>query len=341
MGVKEYQFAGDNRHLLNEYHRQLDSLGEWIIQFDAFDKQDYGFDKVSNKKGIYSGSEYYPYLSANYDLRYKSVECYNSDKVIVDFGSYPEKDSVIFKDKYGVTLKLSKCNILNFTGVAKPDTNYIYAYRGDEKIGKLSVNTYKQKTYKVVLVSVNGAKLPDISSLQDSLNKYYKQSVVSFEVDTDTLNIKDLFPFSHGDKNCFSGFIPSTIAGQRGNGNRGVTPLKTNLPIWVDYDISDYSFITFALFHEICHRISAIGAISLIRYPIFKFYYSSDYHDADSDSMMASGEGENTIYKRMNGRNYTIDEMVAKKQNWKYNSKRNFVILYQLLLNLKKYNEIQ
>ncbi|MBR4264840.1 MAG: hypothetical protein IKQ46_02165 [Bacteroidales bacterium] len=143
MGVKEYQFAGDNRHLLNEYHRQLDSLGEWIIQFDAFDKQDYGFDKVSNKKGIYSGSEYYPYLSANYDLRYKSIECYNNDKVVIDFGSYPEKDSVIFKDKYGVTLKLSKGNILNFSGVTDADTNYIYAYRGDEKIGKLSVNTYK------------------------------------------------------------------------------------------------------------------------------------------------------------------------------------------------------
>ncbi|MBR4265323.1 MAG: hypothetical protein IKQ46_04620, partial [Bacteroidales bacterium] len=79
MGVKEYQFAGDNRHLLNEYHRQLDSLGEWIIQFDVFDKQDYGFDKVSNKKGIFSGAEYYPYLSANYDLRYKSVETGKSD----------------------------------------------------------------------------------------------------------------------------------------------------------------------------------------------------------------------------------------------------------------------
>ncbi len=26
MGIKEYQFAGDNKHLLNEYHRQLDSL---------------------------------------------------------------------------------------------------------------------------------------------------------------------------------------------------------------------------------------------------------------------------------------------------------------------------
>ncbi len=33
MGVKEYQLTGDNRHLLNEYHRQLDSLGEWQIDF--------------------------------------------------------------------------------------------------------------------------------------------------------------------------------------------------------------------------------------------------------------------------------------------------------------------
>ncbi len=33
MGVKEYKFSGDDRHLLNEYHRQLDSLGEWQINF--------------------------------------------------------------------------------------------------------------------------------------------------------------------------------------------------------------------------------------------------------------------------------------------------------------------
>ncbi|MBR4590916.1 MAG: hypothetical protein IKO36_09700, partial [Bacteroidaceae bacterium] len=147
--------------------------------------------------GIYSGSEYYPSVNG-YDLRYKSIECYKTDKVIVDFGSYPEKDSVIFKDKYGVTLKLSKDNVLNFTGVAKPDTNYIYAYRGDEKIGKLSVNTYRQKTYNVVLVSVNGAKLPKISKLEEYLNEVYKQSVVDFEVDTVNFYLPELTSFSHG-----------------------------------------------------------------------------------------------------------------------------------------------
>ena len=52
--------------------------------------------------------------------------------MIVDFGSYPEKDSVIFKDKYGVQYKLTDDNVLYFTGVAKADTNYIYAYRGDK-----------------------------------------------------------------------------------------------------------------------------------------------------------------------------------------------------------------
>ena len=199
MGIKEYRASGGNRALLNDYHRRSDSLAQWQINFLPYEEQNYGFDYLgSGSHGIYSGSEYYPYLSGNYDLRYKSVECDQNDKVIVDFGSYPEKDSVIFKDKYGVKLKVSKGNILNFSGVTDADTNYIYAYRGDEKIGKLSVNTYKKKSYKVVLVSVNGAKLPDIISLQDSLNKYYKQSVVSFEVDTVNFYLPELTSFSHG-----------------------------------------------------------------------------------------------------------------------------------------------
>ena len=96
----------------------------------------------------------------------------------------PEKDSVIFKDKWGVKLKVSKGNILNFSGVTDADTNYIYAYRGDEKIGKLSVNTYKKKSYKVVLVRVNKATLPDINELEKYLGKVYRQSVDSIEIDT-------------------------------------------------------------------------------------------------------------------------------------------------------------
>ena len=168
MGIKEYRATGGNRALLNDYHRRSDSLAQWQINFlPDTATQIYGFDYLgSGNHGIYSGSEYYPYLSGNYDLRFKSVECGKTDKVIVDFGSYPERDSVVFKDKWGVKLKVSKGNILNFSGVTDADTNYIYAYRGDEKIGKLSVNTYKKKSYKVVLVSVNKAKLPDISNVQ-------------------------------------------------------------------------------------------------------------------------------------------------------------------------------
>ena len=98
----------------------------------------------------------------------------------------------------GVKLKVSKGNILNFSGVTDADTNYIYAYRGDEKIGKLSVNTYKKKTYKVVLVSVNEATLPDINELKEYLGKIYRQAVDTFEIKTDTLTVNGLDKFSHG-----------------------------------------------------------------------------------------------------------------------------------------------
>ncbi|MBP5367829.1 MAG: hypothetical protein J6Z01_05225, partial [Bacteroidales bacterium] len=206
MGVKEYKFAGDDRHLLNEYHRQLDSLGDWQINFNsAKAKQTYAFDQIgSGNHGIFATDEYYP-KSGNYDFRYKSVECGKNDKVIVDFGAYPEKDSVIFKDKYGVKLKVVDGNILSFTGVSKADTNFIYAYRGDKKIGKLFLNTYQRKIYNVVLVSVNEAKIlheknveKAVKKVEESLNIVYNQCAVKFEISTDKITINDLPSFSHG-----------------------------------------------------------------------------------------------------------------------------------------------
>ena len=198
MGKKEYQFAGDNHHLLNEYHRQLDSLGEWQFNFLPYGKQEYGFDYLgSGNHGIFSGSDYYPQVGS-YDFRYKSVECGKNDKVIVEFDTYREKDSVVFKDKYGVTYPI-KDRILTFTGVNQADTNFIYAYRGDQKIGKLFLNTYQQKTYKVVFVRVNGAaKKLNAKEITKYLNKVYNQCSVSFEDSIDNITIDDLTSFSHG-----------------------------------------------------------------------------------------------------------------------------------------------
>lgn len=105
---------------------------------------------------------------------------------------------MIFKDKYGVTYPI-KDRILTFTGVSKADTNFIYAYRGDQKIGKLFVNTYQQKIYKVVFVKVNGAaKKINEKNLVKYLNKVYKQCAVSFEISKDEITIDDLTSFSHG-----------------------------------------------------------------------------------------------------------------------------------------------
>ncbi len=199
MGVKEYKFAGDDRHLLNEYHRQLDSLGDWQINFTPAKNQTYAFDYLgSGNHGIFDTDEYYP-KSGNYDFRYKSVECGKSDKVKVEFGAYPQADSVIFKDKYGVTLKLSKGNILNFTGTSQADTNYIYAYRGDKKIGKLMLNVYKRKPIKVCLVMVNGAHHKEsFKEIKESLDKVFLPAVVEFEILSDEIEISGLTSFSHG-----------------------------------------------------------------------------------------------------------------------------------------------
>ncbi|MDD6002419.1 MAG: hypothetical protein PUC50_09570, partial [Bacteroidales bacterium] len=132
-----------------------------------------------------------------------SVECGKNDKVIVDFGSYPDRDSVIFKDKYGVKLKVVDGNILSFTGVSQPDTNYIYAYRGDKKIGKLFLNTYKPQTKYIELVSVNRAII-DKSITAEGLNKIFKGAVVNFKIETKSLDIQGLQTFTHGGSNWHS-----------------------------------------------------------------------------------------------------------------------------------------
>ncbi|MBO7597651.1 MAG: hypothetical protein J6T70_11470, partial [Bacteroidales bacterium] len=145
MGKTEFNATGGNSVLLKEYHRKSDSLAQWQINFSKYDAQTYAFDHIgSGNHGIFSSSEYYPQVGS-YDFRYKSVECGKNDKVKVEFDTYPEADSVVFKDKYGVTYPISsKDNVLSFTGVSKADTNYIYAYRGDKKIGKLFLNTYQK-----------------------------------------------------------------------------------------------------------------------------------------------------------------------------------------------------
>ncbi|MCQ2975552.1 MAG: hypothetical protein MJ211_12195 [Bacteroidales bacterium] len=198
---EEYRATGGNSVLLKEYHRKSDSLAQWQINFLPDTKhQTYAFDHIgSGNHGIFSSSDYYP-QSGSYDFRYKSVECGKSDKVIVEFDTYPEADSVVFKDKYGVTYPISlKDNVLSFTGVSKADTNFIYAYRGDQKIGKLFLNTYQQKTYKVVFVRVNGAaKKLNAKEITKYLNKVYNQCAVSFEDSIDNITIDDLTSFSHG-----------------------------------------------------------------------------------------------------------------------------------------------
>ncbi|MBO7124400.1 MAG: hypothetical protein J6V74_00980 [Bacteroidales bacterium] len=75
MGVKEYKFAGDYRHVLNEYHRQLDSLGEWQINFTPAKNQTYAFDQIG------SG-----FLTVYNDDQKKVLQAY--DKEMKDGGFY-------------------------------------------------------------------------------------------------------------------------------------------------------------------------------------------------------------------------------------------------------------
>ncbi|MCQ2976274.1 MAG: hypothetical protein MJ211_15850 [Bacteroidales bacterium] len=205
MRISEYRATGGNKAMLNDYHRKLDSAANFQLNFLPSDKQNYAFDYLgSGDHGIFATNEYYP-KSGSYDFRYKSVETGKTDYVKVDFSNYNGlKDSVIFKDRYGIKLKLSKDNILTFTGTQKPDTNYIYAYdKNGVRIGKLFVYTYKKQTKNVVLVSVNNAKI-DKSITANGLNKIFKPSVTEFKISEDKIEIPDLKNFTHGGSNWHS-----------------------------------------------------------------------------------------------------------------------------------------
>ncbi|MCQ2976248.1 MAG: hypothetical protein MJ211_15720, partial [Bacteroidales bacterium] len=115
-----------------------------------------------------------------------------------------ERVRICNKDRFGIKLKLSKDNILTFTGTQKPDTNYIYAYDNlGKRIGKLFVYTYKRQTKNVVLVSVNNAKI-DKSITVDGLNKIFKPAVTEFIISEDKIEIPDLKNFTHGGSNWHS-----------------------------------------------------------------------------------------------------------------------------------------
>ncbi|MCQ2976316.1 MAG: hypothetical protein MJ211_16060, partial [Bacteroidales bacterium] len=190
----------------NNYHRKLDSSANFQLNFLPSSKQKYAFDYLgSNDHGIFSTNEFYPKSANGYDFLYKSVETLKTDYVKVDFSNYNDlKDSVIFKDRYGIKLKLSKDNILTFTGTQKPDTNYIYAYdNSGQRIGKLFVYTYKKQTKNVVLVSVNNAKI-DKSITASGLNKIFKPAVTEFIISEDKIEIPDLETFTHGGSNWHS-----------------------------------------------------------------------------------------------------------------------------------------
>ncbi|MBR6179175.1 MAG: hypothetical protein IKQ70_15025 [Bacteroidales bacterium] len=136
----------------------------------------------------------------------------------------------------------------------------IKEYRATEEYyPKLFLNTYQRKTYKVVLVSVNKAKIVNRNNIdeaakivKESLDKVYNQCAGQFEITTDEFTLNDLTSFSHGgngiltvynddqkrlltayekekkmqDKNYYLFFVDNVIDKKDGNG----TPVSGYMP---------------------------------------------------------------------------------------------------------------
>ena len=181
MGVDEFEATGGNTYMQEEYNTEKEGKAQPSVQFTASQQQSYGFDAYNTQKAAIQNQ--YPELKANYRSPFKSVESYKTDKVAVSDAG----DNVTFRTEWGIPAQKTD-NDLTIRGSSNGDETILYAYQTQDSAetvaGKLNILSFDKQTKKLYLVSVNGAPLPDKSSLQTELNRIYAPAVTDWLVST-------------------------------------------------------------------------------------------------------------------------------------------------------------
>jgi hypothetical protein len=182
MSVEEYKSTGGgNKRMIRNHKKEKEEnnlASSGMVEFSPYTNQNFGFDAYSNLKTSIQND--YPALKTRYRPGFKSVISYGSDKVTVS-----NIDGLTFKDEMGIPAPVSN-NQVTIRGSAPGMSKALYAHRQnndkEEIAGKLNILSYDEQPKRVCIVPVNSAQLPDEITLQNTLNRIYKQAVTSWTV---------------------------------------------------------------------------------------------------------------------------------------------------------------
>ncbi|GEM_PF-1578321 len=184
MGPKEYKrTGGGNGRLIEKYiadNEKNNLTNDVQVNFSASQSQKYGFDAFSNEKETIKAK--YPALGNGYIPAYKSVASFTMDKVVPNSTG----NGITFRDQMGISA-IKSGDELTIRGGADGTVTALYAYNAindtTEKIaGKLNLMSFDEQAKKLYIVPVNGATLPNVTELQNLLNRIYAQAVTRWEV---------------------------------------------------------------------------------------------------------------------------------------------------------------
>ncbi len=162
-----------------------------IVTFSAYKNQNYGFDAPGGKN---QPEVYFNLGSDNLRRSWKSVKTGGIGYVVATLSS--ESDSVTYSMESGMVALKSDTKDSKVQNVLVAGTSdgyedvlvsYIPKVLNDSTVekqikGELGVVTYDEINAKLVLVPVNGADVPSVSSVQTALDSAYKEATVSWTV---------------------------------------------------------------------------------------------------------------------------------------------------------------
>ena len=171
---------------LNLSNDNLAATNTLMVQFAKAPNQNFGFDS----KEYPAFTEEYECIKfnngKNYFVANKSIGngINQNDRVIATYTiNNFNAAQLSFKTKGGATLtKTNPSNNSYEVTNIPPNTDCIYAWYNNQKIGKLNIISLNKISKKVILVPVNGASTMGIT--QQDLNDIYKQANASFTVST-------------------------------------------------------------------------------------------------------------------------------------------------------------
>jgi hypothetical protein len=181
MGLDEYKHTGGNGRKLDEYKKEKEAhLSTTQVAFSASQNQTYGFDAFSEEKQALKSK--YPSLQNGYTPAYKSIASFKPDKVVAS----ATESGITFRDEMGIPA-IKSGNDLTVRGGTDGSVTALYAYKAvtdttEEVAGKLNLMSFDEQAKKVYIVPVNGAAMPDATTLKEVLNKVYAQAVTRWEV---------------------------------------------------------------------------------------------------------------------------------------------------------------